>query len=567
MTAWRRSGIWFAGALLCTAPSSAQVAALSVNSEARPEVRPDVRVEVRVLSVVGDLVRIDRGAAAGIEPGDRVILIPLGRARVESVTLHVNERDSTVRVEPGVLGLAPGVAGIVILPAVRFDDEEAAQARADGRPAIQWQSPENGWDGATPLLADARASSRSERPSKWRGRGYLTGDFIRDRNRVERDDTFSRVGLDLRGENVFGFGGTMRVDGEFNYRSLEIDGEQIEDETLGRLDRLSYSVGGTREQARRVEFGRFLPREFPELGLLDGAEVSWRTPGGHRFGTSFGYLPSYDRERTTGDTLQISTWGSLAVDTDQRFEVGGALQKTWHEGDADRDLLLTRIRWSPDGPWSAYATAWWDFYGSDDVAKEDDVELTQMFANVTRMIGTGSGISLSGNITRYPELLRGGLQDLPLELLTDGESQRISLGGWTRVTSIDRVRVRLDHWSDQESDGGGGELGWERDVYGDVFDRFDVSGFVQQARFTDVYGLRFGTGGPLGPGRWRVHVDTGLYEQLGFSGGQGELLQNAFRLGWDGSLGRDWFLSLTTTYRFGDEQDAVSLGFLLQRSF
>lgn len=176
-------------------------------------------------------------------------------------------------------------------------------------------------------------------------------------------------------------------------------------------------------------------------------------------------------------------------------------------------------------------------------------------------------MSLFGSIIRYPELLRDGLQNLPPEILMNGESKRVWVSAWTQVAREDRLRVRIDQWSDQESSGGGGELGWQHGLRGEVFDLVDTSFFVQQSRFTDVYGVRVGTGGPLAGGRWRADLDVGLYEQVGFSGEQDELLQNAIRLGWDGVLGRDWFLSLTSAYRFGDEQDALSVGFLLNRSF
>ncbi|MFT6832300.1 MAG: hypothetical protein ACJAZN_002472 [Planctomycetota bacterium] len=533
----------------------------------------DVLVDFRVISEpIGSgsltLVRIDRGASAGLEPGDRVTLRPLGQSPVQGVVQSVEERESVVDITQSIAGLAPGVPGEVRIPLSRIDGAKSRKTTDEaGYPPIEWSSDEVEWDEETPLLAEATILEREERDPVWRGRVYMTSDLIHDAIGEGRDDLFSRIGLDARGTNVFGFGGEMRLDGEFNVRETDLSDGQGEQDTLARLDRFSYALGGVRGAPRRIEVGRFLPREFPELGLLDGVEASWRAAAGHRLGASIGYLPSNDRERSTGDTLQVSSWAALALDREERFQLGAALQKTWHKGEEDRELFLSRLRWTPDGPWSAFATTWVDFYGAEDPLKEDSVELTQALVSVSRSLGRNAGASVSSSLVRYPSLLRDGLQDLPSSILTDGRSRRTSLSAWTRLTKTHRVRVRLDQWSDQSSSGNGAELGWDHQLQGPRVQRVYASTFYREGRFGDVSGFRTGVGGPLRGGQWRADLDAGLFGQARFSGEQKNLLQGALRLGWDGLIGQDWLLSLTTSYRFGDEQDAVSLGFLLQRSF
>jgi len=530
----------------------------------------DVRVEFRVLSVTpaGDdaaVLRVDQGAAAGLRPGDRVTFLPLAGTPVPGTVRAAEPREATVEVPRRAGEVAPGVVGEALVPADRFEDQ--AEPRADGRPPIPWDEEGVPWAEDVPLLAEVEPRTREEREPAWRGRVYMTGDLIRDRERFGREDRFGRLGLDARGSNLFGRGGVLRVDGEFNVRDTDVDDGQGEQETLARLDRLSYALGGGREHARRIEVGRFLPGEVPELGLLDGVEVGYRTERGHRFGASAGFLPSFDRDRSTGDTLQVASWAMFAVDPDERLQLGGALQKTWHRGEADRDLLLARMRWTPAGPWSATATAWFDLYRAEDGPKDEGLELTQFFGSVTRRFGRAGAVSVLASENRYPFLLRDGVQDLPEDILRRGRNRRTTLSGWTRVTDDDRITVRVDRWSDQEEDGVGGELGWQRALGGGALDRLELAGFSREGRFGDVVGLRAGTGGPALGGRWRAHVDVGRYEQADFTGELEELLQNALLLGWDGALGDDWFLSLTGSYRFGDEQDTIALGFLLQRSF
>lgn len=567
-TSWMVAGVL---ALASAAPASG--AAPGGSDAAGAPGQQDVLVELRVLTVLpgaGDavVVRVDQGTAAGLRPGDRVTLRPLGLAPLQGTVLEADPREATVDVPQRGADVAPGVPGEVRVPRERLEDEGAElPAGAEGRPPIRWSSEEAEWAEDAPLLAEAKVLDREEREPAWRGRTYLSTDLIRDRVGAGRDDLFLRLGVDARGTNLFGYGGELRLDGELNLRDTEVADGQGESETLGRVDRLSYALGGVRGRPTRVEVGRFLPSEFPELGLLDGVEVSHRTAAGHRYGGSLGFLPSFDRQRSTGETLQAATWASFALDPDEHMRLGAAYQRTWHKGDADRELLLARLRWYPGGAWSASATAWVDVYGAEDTPKDEGPELTQVFANVSRRFGSEGGLTLSGSRVRYPAVLRGGLQDLPAEILQDGRADRVTLSGWKRLGETQRLSARVDRWSDQEADGLGGELGWQKRLGAGVLDRVDVAAFLRTGRTTDVVGVRTGTGGPLAGGRWRAHLDVGLYEQLGFSGDQEELLQNALLLGWDGSLADGWALSLNGAYRFGDEQDAVSLGFLLQRSF
>ncbi|QDV05260.1 hypothetical protein Poly30_07560 [Planctomycetes bacterium Poly30] len=555
------------------ASTTGWAASAAAGVDAELDASASVQVDFRVISAPvvsggSTLVRIDRGASAGLAPGDRVTFRPLGGSPVQGVVQTVEERESVVDVAQATDQLMPGVPGEVAVPASRLPGGEDPQPTDQGDyPPIEWTSDEVEWTEGTPLLAEARVLEREERPPVWRGRVYMTSDLIHDGVGAGRDDLFSRLGMDARGTNLFGFGGEFRIDGEVNMRDTQVADGQGEQDTLARLDRFSYALGGVRGEPRRIEVGRFLPREFPELGLLDGAEVSWRTGAGHSVGASIGYLPSNDRERSTGDTLQISSWGTLMVDEDQRFQLGAALQKTWHMGEADRQLFLARLRWSPNGPWSAFATAWVDFYDSNDPLKQDSVELTQAIASLSRRIGKYSGVSLSSSMNRYPSLLRNGIQDLGSSIITDGSNRRVSLSGWTRLSDVDRINVRADQWADQSSSGAGGEFGWGHQLDGPRIQRINTSVFYREGRFGAVKGLRTGIGGPLSGGSWRADLDAGLFGQARFDGSQADLFQGALSLGWDGIIGADWLLSLTTAYRFGDEQDAVSLGFLLQRSF
>ena len=73
------------------------------------------RVEVRVLSVQGQLVQIDRGREAGVEPGDRLRLQPLGQSERFGRVQSVAERTAWVLMLPGPLTLHHDVAHLLRL--------------------------------------------------------------------------------------------------------------------------------------------------------------------------------------------------------------------------------------------------------------------------------------------------------------------------------------------------------------------------------------------------------------------------------------------------------------------
>ena len=68
-------------------------------------------------------------------------------------------------------------------------------------------------------------------------------------------------------------------------------------------------------------------------------------------------------------------------------------------------------------------------------------------------------------------------------------------------------------------------------------------------------------------GWWTLGLESALHEQDGFIGEQEELWQHVLRGSYDTELGDSWDLSLWGDQRFGDEQQATTVGFSLRRRF
>jgi len=527
----------------------------------------DVEIEVRVLSVRGNVVDIDRGASAGAAPGDIVVLRPLGQPEITGTVRSVSSTIATVVLSNAASSLGPGVPGVLRVPVARLAAPRAPEV--PGMPPAVWTSQEGPWEEGVPLLAEVRAPAPEERPTVWHGRGTLGLYGLRDSGALARDDSVGRVGLFLEGQNPFGRGGRLRAAGEVRSQRTVFEDSALRDdsETFLRVDELSYSWGGTRDAARSYEVGRFLSRAFPELGLLDGGEVAHRFDNGVRIGGSLASIAALDRERSFEDAPQVALWALAPFGENRRGELGVALQETWFEGAKDRDLLLTRARWTDGEAWSADAVAWTDLYRSDDAGKSPGLELTEARASVTRSSDGAQGVRVDLGHVGFPSLRRLRAQDIAFEELDRAGAEAASLSFWTPFGERGRWNARIGGWSDRDDDGVWADLGYDHRFAVDGLDLGSVALFFADNPQRDVLGGRTRVSGPGLGGRWSLGVDLGIYQRLATDGTAEDLLQGALRAGWNGAFGADWYLYFDGAARFGDEQDALSFDITLQRSF
>ena len=513
------------------------------------------RVEARVTAVSGSSLYIDQGSDAGLEPGDRGRVFAAGGQTVEFIVRSVSRQTARCDVQVHDAVVSAGEQVEVRIPRERGEG---------GTPT--WTHPKETWDPSAPLLAPTRAPTPAERESRFRGRWYTGFDGTFDGQGDGREYLLARTGFDGEWENATGRGDVVRFDGEYFHRSS--DGGQG-DETLDRLrvDRASWRLGDWRENPRRMEFGRFLHSELPQLGVIDGGEYVVRTEGGDRFGASAGLFPAWNASLDTGDDVQASVFYRHVGGQDGEFSLGGALQKTWHEGREDRDVALTDFAWRPSERWWIAGSAWIDLYTAEDTLKSEGLELTELHLNARYNVAGKWGLSTAFSQVRWPFLLRDELPPTTTATLSDGEVRRLNLSGWRDVSKDTRLSARLDPWSDQDDSGLGGELRatrrnwlWER---GEVW----ASLFGMDGKTTTVTGLRLGASRWTDAGSLSFAYELARNETDGVSGPFESLLQQNVRTNWDFALGADWSCALRADVYFGDEQDATSVGVWLQRRF
>jgi hypothetical protein len=549
-----------------------------------PKPRQDfVRIEVTCTALSGSSVYLDQGREAGFAPGDRVRLFPrVGPGRKGRIS-SVSRTSARAELEGGLDGLEIGLLGEVWVPRARLEPPAAPATESvpDSEPVTEatppppdetaapvehppWTAPPEEWNHAQPLLAPAHGLAPEERPRRIDGRVFTSFDWTDDSAGDERREFLaSSLGFDARIENPFAHGGELAFDAEVFSRHSDSGGE-TEDESHLRIDRASYSWGGVRGARDHGEVGRFLQSELPALGFLDGFEYVRQLGVKNRVGASVGFLPVPDDVFQSGDDLQAALFWRRTSGADQRLSVAGGYQKTWHEGAADRDLLVGELEYFPGPRTSLTGSALVDLYTSGDELKGAGPELTQLFVNATQRTQAGHGVSLFLSRFRWPELERDEFPDVTAAEIADALTTRYGGDGWLALGRHTQLYGRADAWSDQDDSGGGGRLRLTWRDLGRHRDVLVLESFTTRSKFTDALGLRASARRRLEHAAFDLSWDTTLFEQDDVDE---DLLQHAVRGGVELGLGPRWFLALYAESRFGDEQDALSLGFLLQRSF
>lgn len=526
-------------------------------------------LELRVTGARPGVVDVDRGSLDGLAVGDRVRFAPRDGAALEGLVESAEERTAVVTLDDARAVLAAGTRGEARIPASRAATPEPSPTPRKRKSTAQqkpWRNRDEEYQPNQPLLTRVRPLRPEERPSRITGRWYAIADHIQS-SEDERADSFARAGLALDGENLLGHGERLRIDGEFNWRRTDVPDDGDETLTRGRLDRMSYSIGGTRFDSTRLEFGRFLQSGMPEFGVLDGIEWSARADDGTRVGASLGFMPEPDPEQSTGDDFQAAAFYRWSSDPSERWTIATGYQKSLHELDADRDLFVLDVRGTNESSWRISGTAWLDYYTASDRGKSEGLEPTQVLASAGRHWDGGSSLDLTYTHFAYPELERDEFGFWSSSALSDAHHDRIALASRYVLGRAWTLRSRLGGWVDQDQSGGDGELGLDaRELFG-LGSTLRVAGFGTQGRFETEVGGRLGLELADDGGAWQVEYELSDHRIDGFTGDNNDLPTHRAAMWRDWHSTSGWSLSARLEAALWDDEHALTLGFYLQRSF
>ncbi len=529
------------------------------------------RVPVRVTASSGSSIYLDQGRAAGLRPGDEVVLRSPSLGMVHAVVQSVSSRSARCVVASGRRRIDIGTQGEVLIPRDRVAPEtNAARLRAVPEHP-QWTRPPENWDASQPLLAPAHSREPRERPTELHGRVFAS--YLHTWNRHASHDQYSlgRVGGSVWMENPFGQGGGLRVDGELNRRGVLLEDFFRDFHGPARIDRISYYWGGDTDRSWRWEVGRFISDGFPELGVVDGTEVSYRLAAGHSVGVNIGFLPEPFPSLVLGPDFHTSAYFLWVGGPDECVTCGVAYQKTWHRATPDRDLIIIRGDYNPSSVFSVHAAVWTDFYDHHDTLKNTFAEVTQALFQPLLRITPGSGLGLHMSYVRWPQLQRRDYLPLVQQQIIQDHVLRYGLFAWQELGMRVRLDGRVDQWRDQSRDEG---TSWEARIL--LTDWVIPQGEIAVTVFGADGLYAWGPGGSIRFGRrfdwWYGSVAYDIADYALATTGVGlpttsasGIVQQAIRLNFDFEVGTRTTISVFSDYRYGPGLSAFQGGIYLQK--
>jgi len=522
------------------------------------------QVPLRVASLRPDgSVVVDRGRRDLVQPGDRVVFTPRNGQVVQGTVTEVDDRTALVELVDRNAAPPIGTKGHFLLPKARRDKRPAdvpLPPTPEQAPPVQ--PGEEEWQPGMPLLGSTRPPRAEERASRIDGRFYGAANLVRTQDTWSH--SLARAGVDMDASNLRGDGGTLHFHSEF------VLATETTEQTGGDLNvyELSYELGGTRFAPVHWQFGRFLPRDMPEFGLLDGVTAGVRREGGDRLGASFGWLPVLDEDMESFADLQVAAWYVWNADVAERVSVALGYQKSWHRYEADRDLVIVRTRYLPLDGWNLSSSVWIDLYDGDDALKDDSFGVTRANLWASRRWQGAGGLDLAYDHEEYPETLRRELpQTILPATLVDAHQDRVSVHAYWYSSAGTRWFTRGTGWIDEEREGGSAELGAQFDDATGKGTRSGLAGFVVQGVNSSQLGARLDHGGPFASGRLDLLYEVGIVHQENFPDNRDDLVQHRLAVLFSGDLGGGWDGLLHVDATLWDDELSFGLGCYLQRHF
>jgi hypothetical protein len=534
----------------------------------------DTRVSLRVTASNPGIVTVDRGTRDGLKEGDTVYVFPRQGGAYRGVVQSVKDRSAIVELDERRFVADPGTRGEALVPESRFAEPESAEPEpvppvvpkggdTQKQPDEKWTNKDDKWEPGMPLLTDVKPVRPEDRSRKFvTGRIYTLLDVVSNPE-GNYDNSVFRLGTDLTYRNPFKLGGGIRLNAEVSYLT-EIDFVRSTDLLVRRF---SYYLGGDRFSQHRWEFGRFLQSGVAELGVLDGIEWGYRTEKKSRFGVSMGFMPEPTHTFDTFIDFQVAAFAEWTSGIRQAFTVSAAFQKTWHNGDADRDLLIAKWVYAPGDGWDFRGTFWVDFYTDKDDRK-DGLEVTLAVVSLIKRYESGNGWDINYRHQRYPQLLRTEfLPPVNDNQIENDRFDRAWLNGWLAFSDSFTMRGHLGGWVDEDGEGGSAELAFEWTDFILRRATLTLTGFGSLAQFENNVGGRINYGRPVGDARWDIFYEFTNHHLLGFPPDRNDLIQHRVRASGTLASPAGWDITVYGQAVLYDDQLNWSAGFTFQKRF
>ncbi len=536
------------------------------------------RFPLRVSSkLAGNELEVDRGSGIRLQAGDSILFETREGKVLQGRVVRVLERKAIVEPVDSKAIIALGTRGHALVPKSRFQrkdgagDESTPEVAVEGEPKPAqdhepWTRLEDDWTANDPLLARIKPLSPEQRDRAFGGRAYGIFEQRFD-TQDNRSELYMRTGTDLWMTNPFGQGGRLQLDMEVNRYNYDLP--ELTDSTGSnlRLDRASYAWGGDRYRTNRYEVGRFLVHGMPELGLVDGVSFGRRLPSGNSFGASLGGMPEPNPDQDSGQDIQISAFYRWVADARERWTAAVAIQKTWHNGSQDRDLIIAKTDWMPISGWQFHGNAWIDLYPSEDADKDAGPEFTRMYMSTSRDWNGKRGVRGVYSFQKYPSLLRNEFQDPAPDTVQREHVNRASVGVWQRLDDKRRLTLDLGLWEDDDDTGGDLDVGLEVEDFGSENSRLGIHIFQTNGEFSANVGARITYSQYVSEDHWSVLYEATKTTQDDFDPAADTYYQHRVRGSYQFQIDRAWQVSVFAEDTILEDDSSFLLGFQFDRSF
>jgi hypothetical protein len=399
------------------------------------------------------------------------------------------------------------------------------------------------------------------------GRTYFSGLYTHDTGGDRSNDYLTaRLGASMTVGNPLGRGGRFRFDTEVDHHHASLGSGSSSSDSEWRIERLSYAEGGEDFSSYRFEVGRFYSIYLPELGLIDGVEGALQFEHGFSAGAGFGLLPENNTDR--GWDGDVGAHAFLSYESEEPGRASGVVgyQKTWHDGEEDRDQIVLRANWRPTDQLYFYGSILADVYTNQDTIKGSGVEITQFWTQVRYTPSSSLGGSVSYSRFVWPEVLREDYVSIPIQIIEDGVVDRISFSGWGKLSEAFRVTGDFDLWQDQDTDGSSGDLSVEWTGLGLDGPSLEGTIFYTDGSFNSGTGFRVDARQRFGEFDAYVGYELFDYDLVTGFASDDSVWRHLVRGGVSWYQGQ-WYYSFTTDYYFGDVDDVFTLGAYISYRF
>lgn len=278
-------------------------------------------------------------------------------------------------------------------------------------------------------------------------------------------------------------------------------------------------------------------------------------------------MPEPNPNQDSGQDMQISGFYRWVADARERWTAAVAVQKTWHNGSQDRDLIIAKTDWMPVQGWRFHGNAWLDIYTSDDVDKSPGPEFTQLYMSTSRDWGGVRGVRGVYSFRKYPSLLRNEFQDPAPDTVDREHVQRVSAGFWQRLDDKRRLSLDLGAWNDEDDAGGDLDLGLDIEDFGLENSRLGLHIFQTNGEFSEHLGARVTYSQYVSDNRWSVLVEATKTVQDDFDPAADTFYQYRVRGSYQFQLDETWHISVFGEDTILEDDSSFLLGFQFDRSF